>query len=210
MATHTGAATKALGIGVASILLGGALSGCGSSAVTGALNGTVAQKWVDFATVLGDEDTVKQTLPDPATMPGWKSHRKEVDEEDGSDEECQGCKLDGNVDFEAGSAKASFKITTFATGTQASAYLATAAQKAGKKASALSVTTVGNETTAYTGTFGSSTGNLILMRVGTVFAGVLVTGPSDVPQLQKMATMLARRIEQTAAGQHADAALDTA
>ncbi|MFG3223827.1 hypothetical protein ACGF07_03445 [Kitasatospora sp. NPDC048194] len=157
--------------------------------------------------------TVKRTLPDPASMPGWAAHRKEVNQavsqvsdEDGND--CPGCKLDGSADFEAGTAKASFKITTFAGTAEASSYLATNAKKYGKNASPLSVGVIGNETTAYSGTFGSSTGDLILMRVGTTYAGVLLTGPSDVPKLQKMATMLARRIEQTASGESANAALD--
>ncbi|MER6299736.1 hypothetical protein ABT247_09190 [Kitasatospora sp. NPDC001539] len=210
MTVHTGAAARGLGLGLASILLGGALSACGSSPVTGALAGTVAQQWVDFPTVLADESTVKQTLPDPATMPGWKSHRKEVDTADGTEEDCPGCKLSGTVDFEASGAKASFMITTFAGSSQATAYLTTTTKKAGQNASPIPVATIGNETHAFSGTFDSDTGDVILMRVGTVVAGVMTTGPSDVPRLQKMATMLARRIEQSAAGQHADAALDTA
>ncbi|MFI9162452.1 hypothetical protein [Kitasatospora aureofaciens] len=214
MAGRIVAAAQGLGVGMASILLAGALSACSSGPAAGPSAAAVPQKWVDFPSVLADEDALKQTLPDPASMPGWKAHRKQVNqavsqvsEEDGDD--CPGCKLDGNADFEAGTAKASFKITTFTTAAEASSYLATSVKKYGKNASPLSVGMIGNETTAYSGTFGSSTGDLLLMRVGTTVAGVLVTGPSDVPKLQKMAIMLARRIEQTAAGQSASAALDT-
>ncbi|MEU9042937.1 MULTISPECIES: hypothetical protein [unclassified Kitasatospora] len=211
MAAHIGTTARGLGIGIASVVLGGALTACGSGPVSGEL-AAGAQKWPDFQTVLSDKVALKQTLPGRAAMPGWEVHNNRVSVEDGTDKDCPGCKLDGTADFEDGPVTATFKITTFATKDQADAYLAMTAKefetKAGKTASKLSVPTIGNETVAFSGTHGSSARNVILMRVGTTFAGAMLEDSADVPKLRKLATMLARRVEQAAAGQAVDAALE--
>ncbi|MFF7995750.1 hypothetical protein ACFZDG_39020 [Kitasatospora xanthocidica] len=211
MAARIGTGARGLGIGIATIVLGGALSACGSSAISGEL-AAGAQKWADFTTVLSDKVALKRTLPDRSAMPGWEVHNNRVAVKDGTDEECPGCKLDGTADFEDGAVTATFKITTFATKDQAGAYLALTVKefekKADKSASKLSVPTIGNETVAYSGTVHDGPRNVLLMRVGTTFAGVMLEDSSDVEQLKKLGTMLARRVEQTAAGQSPDAALD--
>ncbi|MFJ8623526.1 hypothetical protein ACIRD3_11855 [Kitasatospora sp. NPDC093550] len=211
MVTRIGTGARVLGIGMAAVVLGGALSACGSSPISGDL-AAGAQKWPDFTTVLSDKVALKQTLPGRAAMPGWEVHRNRVATAEESGEECPGCKLDGTADFEAGAVTATFKITTFGSSAEASAYLAKTAKefeaKAGKTSSKLSVPATGNETVAYGGTYHDSPRNVVLMRVGTAFAGVMLEDSSDVAQLQKMATMLARRVEQAAAGQPVDAALN--
>ncbi|MER7765853.1 hypothetical protein [Kitasatospora sp. NPDC096140] len=212
MAAHIGATARGLGIGIASVVLGGALTACGSGALSDQL-APGAQKWADFKTVLADKDTVKRALPDSAALPGWKGHRPDVSTADGTDEECRGCEIDGTVEFESGSAKAAFKVITFGSATEASAYLATTAgefeKKADKGATKLSVPAVGNESVAYTAASGGRPRNVVLMRVGTTFSGVMVQDSTDTARLQALATMLARRVEQAAAGQPVDAALDT-
>ncbi|RKT20213.1 hypothetical protein BX285_4697 [Streptomyces sp. 1114.5] len=209
MVARIGTTARGLGIGMAAVVLGGVLSACGSSPISGDL-AAGAQKWPDFRTVLSDKVALKQTLPGRAAMPGWEVHRNRVATAEESGDECPGCKLDGTADFEAGVVTATFKITTFGSSGEASAYLAKAAKEFETKAgtsSKLSVPATGNETVAYSGTYHDSPRNVVLMRVGTAFAGVMLEDSSDVAQLQKMATMLARRVEQAAAGQTVDAAL---
>ncbi|GHF82898.1 hypothetical protein GCM10018790_70790 [Kitasatospora xanthocidica] len=210
MVTRIGAGARGLGIGMAAIVLGGALSACGSSAVSGEL-AAGAQKWADFTTVLSDKVALKQTLPGRAAMPGWEVHNNKVSVKDGTDEDCPGCKLEGTADFEDGTVTATFNITTFATKEQAGAYLAktaTAFEKKAESPAKLAMPTIGSETVAYGASSRKGPRNIVLMRVGTTFAGVMLQESSDVKQLEKLATVLARRVEQTAAGQTPDAALD--
>ncbi|GAB7188910.1 hypothetical protein ATKI12_9024 [Kitasatospora sp. Ki12] len=209
MVTRIGAGARGLGIGMAAIVLGGALSACGSSAVSGEL-AAGAQKWADFTTVLSDKDALKHTVPDRAALPAWEIQKSDVKAKD-DDEDCQGCKLEATAEFEDGKVTATFDVTTFATKEQAGAYLAKTATSFEKKAQSpakLAMPTIGNETVAYGATFRKGPRNVVLMRVGTTVAGVMLQESSDVKQLEKLATMLARRVEQTAAGQTPDAALD--
>ncbi|MER7582491.1 hypothetical protein [Kitasatospora sp. NPDC097691] len=210
MAAHIGATARGLGIGIASIVLGGALTACGSSPLSDQM-APGAQKWVDFETVLSDKDALKHTVPDRAAMPGWEIQKSDVDVKDDGDEDCRGCKVEAGSEFEDGKVTATFDVTTFATKEQAGAYLAKTAAEFEKKAQSpakLAMPTIGNETVAYGATFRKGPRNVVLMRAGTTVAGVMLQESSDVKQLENLATMLARRVEQTAAGQTPSAALD--
>ncbi|MFE7531293.1 hypothetical protein ACFU7Y_37135 [Kitasatospora sp. NPDC057542] len=67
MAAHTGTTARRLGIGAATIVLGGLLTACGSGSATGSLAAGVGRaQWPDFQTVLTDKAVLKQTLPNRA------------------------------------------------------------------------------------------------------------------------------------------------
>ncbi|MFG3053480.1 hypothetical protein ACGFZP_21375 [Kitasatospora sp. NPDC048239] len=227
-ATGPGAATAAAG-GAA----GGAATGAAAGAATGAppAPGAVppgataapagsgpaagpAPTWSDAPTPLLDYKLVLQLMPDQSAMPGWEQEKRRVDLTDHSStcqntESCNGKPLSGEARFTSGDVTARFLVDTLPSKAAAQDKLKEAYAAFGDaRYTPAELQVVGTESRAWQGRPGGRDGVGIVMRAGTVVASVTTEdGPVDAAMTQRLAVMLAKRIEQAQSGRTPDTVL---
>lgn len=190
---------------------GGAASG-GAAPTAGAVPMPV---WSDAATPLLDYKAVLQLMPDQAAMTGWEQEKRRVDPTDHSStcqntESCNGKPLSGEARFSSGDVVARFLVDTLPTKAAAQDKLkaAYAAYGDATRYHSVELPAIGTESRAWQGEPGGRDGWGIVMRAGTVVATVTTEdGSVDTATAQRLAVLLAKRIEQAQSGRAADAVL---
>ncbi|MFF2040963.1 hypothetical protein ACFVVX_11080 [Kitasatospora sp. NPDC058170] len=222
----------AAGTGAATAAAGGATGGAATGAATGAppAPGAVppgtattapggsapapAPTWSDAPTPLLDYKLVLQLMPDQSAMPGWEQEKRRVDLTDHSSncqntESCNGKPLSGEARFTSGDVTARFLVDTLPTKAAAQDKLKEAYAAFGDaRYVPTELQVVGTESRAWQGRPGGRDGVGIVMRAGTVVASVTTEdGPVDTRTTQRLAVMLAKRIEQAQSGRTPDTVL---
>ncbi|MFI8084527.1 hypothetical protein ACIF6L_27465 [Kitasatospora sp. NPDC086009] len=195
---------------------GAAPSGGTAAPGGGPAAGTVPMPvWSDAATPLLDYRAVLQLMPDQTAMTGWEQEKRRVDLTDHSADcqnpaACNGKPLSGEARFSSGDVVARFLVDTLPTKAAAQDKLkaAYAAYGDATRYHAVELPAIGTESRAWQGEPGGRDGIAVVMRAGTVVATVTTEdGPVDTATAQRLAVLLAKRIEQAQAGQAADAVL---
>jgi hypothetical protein len=167
---------------------------------------------VDFDTVFNTEDRIRQALPDPGAMKGWKPKTGRADIEDqpksaaecGPDThwDCTGI-ADGSVKFEAAGENAYFDIQAYADKKAADAACRKEKDWSAKYSKAEVPPVPGVESHAYYRNAGSLDGLDLIMCLGTVIAKVRLEdggGSSlDPATVHSLAQLFVPRIQKAAA-----------
>ncbi|MGV9271081.1 hypothetical protein ACWDRR_41335 [Kitasatospora sp. NPDC003701] len=195
-----------------SISTGGTAAPGGGGATAGAVPMPV---WSDAATPLLDYKAVLQLMPDQAAMTGWEQEKRRVDPTDHSAtcqnaDSCNGKPLSGEARFSSGDVVARFLVDTLPTKAAAQEKLKAAYGAYGDatRYHTVELPVIGTESRAWQGEPGGRDGWGIVMRAGTVVATVTTEdGTVDNVTAQRLAVLLAKRIEQAQSGRAADAVL---
>lgn len=189
----------------------GDTSAAGTSAGTGEGSGKSKGGKVDFDTVFNTEDRIRQALPDPGAMQGWKpkTGRAKIQEQPKSAAECGpdthwDCTgiADGSVKFEAAGENAYFDIQAYADKKAAEAACGKEKDWSAKYAKAEVAGVPGVEGHAYYRNAGSLDGLDLTMCLGTIIAQVRVEdagGSSlDPATVNSLAQVFVPRIQKAA------------
>ncbi|MFE2729320.1 hypothetical protein, partial [Kitasatospora sp. NPDC059327] len=195
---------------------GAATGGAATSGGAGSTAGSApVPTWSDAATPLLDYKAVLQLMPDQAAMTGWEQEKRRVDPTDHSStcqntDACNGKPLSGEARFSSGDVVARFLVDTLPTKAAAQDKLkaAYAAYGDATRYHTVELPAIGTESRAWQGEPGGRDGWGIVMRAGTVVATVTTEdGAVDTATAQRLAVLLAKRIEQAQSGRPADAVL---
>lgn len=184
----------------------------GANAGTGAGSGKPKGGKADFDTVFNTEDRIRQALPDPGAMKGWKpkTGRANIEEQPKSAAECGpdthwDCTriANGSVKFEAAGENAYFDIQAYADKKAAEAACSKEKDWSAKYAKAEVTPVPGVEGHAYYRNAGGSDGLDLIMCLGTVIAEVRLEdggGSSlDPATVHSLAQLFVPRIQKAAA-----------
>ncbi|WP_411105095.1 hypothetical protein [Streptomyces sp. cmx-4-9] len=184
----------------------------GTNAGTGGGSGKSKGATSDFDTVFNTEDRIRQALPDPGAMKGWKpkTGRADIEEQPKSPAECGpdthwDCTgiADGSVKFEAAGENAYFDIQAYADKKAAEDACSKEKDWSAKHAKAEMPPVPGVESHAYYRNAGSLDGLDLTMCLGTVIAQVRLEdggGSSlDPATVHTLAQLFVPRIQKAAA-----------
>ncbi|MFD4659012.1 hypothetical protein ACFWP2_25665 [Kitasatospora sp. NPDC058444] len=170
----------------------------------------------DLEAALLDDKVVGQVLPDAKAMAGWVEEKRKVDTADhqvtctgAAAASCAGKPLSGSVRFSSGDVVVRFLVDTLPSRDAAAQRLKESyASYAAGPFKKVDTPALGSESQAFQGPLAEGEGVGIVVRSGTVVAGVTSEGgPVDVAATRRLAVMLVKRIEQAQAGQTPDAGL---
>ncbi|MGW6915343.1 hypothetical protein ACWGB8_16230 [Kitasatospora sp. NPDC054939] len=194
---------------------GGGNGGGGGAGSGGATGASTPQVWQDAPTPVLDYRTVVALMPDQAALPGWEQDKRRVDRADHTGDcaanaaACNGKPLSGEARFTSGDTTARFLVETLPDKAAAQQKLKEVYASFGdSRYRTVELTVIGTESRAWQGNSGGQDGVAFVLRAGTVVATVSTEGgPVDPALTQRLATMLAKRIEQAQAGTTPDTPL---
>ncbi|MGW4895862.1 hypothetical protein ACWEQL_26940, partial [Kitasatospora sp. NPDC004240] len=196
-------------------------TGAGGTAAPGGAGGTGTGAaapppivWKDAETPVLDYALVVKLMPDQAALPGWEQDKRRVDPTDHSSDcknpaSCNGKPLSGEARFTSGDVTARFLVDTLPTKAASQGKLKEAYAAFGdSRYRSVELPVIGTESRAWQSQDAARGGVSIVMRAGTVVATVSTEdGPVDPKLTQRLATMLAQRIEQAQTGKTPDVVL---